>query len=122
MRGLLRAIAAVEILAAVFMAVLAVLVVNLRPGRLLDVLLLAAIGAAFTATAVFAGVQLWRLQEKGRIASICFLVLLMAFSGYEWLARGRPYVIVRLLLEAAMLAALLSRSARETCAAALSPE
>ena len=87
----------------------------LLPNRPLGVLVLALVGATFVAAAGFAGTQLWRLREAGRVSSVVFLILLMLFSAFELVFRGHVYVIVRLILEGAALGALISRGAREVC-------
>ena len=117
---LLRAIAALEIFAAAVMVVLTIHGLGILLPRIPDgALLLALVGATFTAAAAFAGIQLWRLRERGRIASVTFLIVLILFSAFELAFRGHLYVIVRLILEGAALVVLLSSGAREVCGARL---
>jgi len=115
--GLLRAIAALEVVSALFVAILTAF--GLRMLLRMDpvaagVLLL--VGVGFAASAVFAGIQLWRLREAGRIATIGLLIVLMLFSAVVSLLRGQPQVLIRLGIEAAMLVVLVSRGARDACA------
>ena len=115
--GLLRAIAALEVVSALFVAILAIFGLRILPRMhpvAAGVLLL--VGAGFAASAVFAGIQLWRLREAGRIATIGLLIVLMLFSAVLFLSRGQPHVLIRLGIEAAMLVVLVSRGARDACA------
>ena len=113
---LLRAIAALEILAAAVVAFLTLYVLAfLPPTSRKGPIALFVLGAAFAAAGVSAGMQLWRLTERGRVSSIVFLLMLMGFSTVLLFVREQPHVMVRLILEGVMLVILLSRRAREVC-------
>lgn len=117
LRGLLRTIAVLEgLAAAVTVLLLAFGLGLLPPGRAQGALVLVLVAGAFAAATAFAGLQLWRLREVGRVSTVVVLIALMLFSVFQLIARGQPYVAVRLILEGAALAALLSRGAREVCA------
>jgi hypothetical protein len=117
MRGLLRTIAVLEGLAAAVTVLLLVFGLGLLPpGRPQGALALVLVAGGFAAATGFAGLQLWRLREVGRVSTVVVLIALMLFSVFQLFVRGQPYVAVRLVLEGAALAALLSRGAREVCA------
>jgi hypothetical protein len=116
-RGLLRTIALLEGLAAVVTVVLTLHGLGLLlPGRPLGALVLVLVAGTFVAATAFAGMQLWRLREVGRVSTVVMLIVLMLFSFFQLFVRGQSYVALRLILEAAALVALLSRGAREVCA------
>ena len=118
MRVLLRTIAGVQLVAA---AVAVVAVIHglgvVLPGRPLGALVILLVGGAFVAATTFAGIQLWRLREVGRVSTIVLLILLMLRSAVLFLLRGQPHVLVRILLEAVLLVIVASKGAREACAA-----
>ena len=118
MIGLLRTIAALEILSSALVVALTIHGLGILLPRIPDgALLLALVGATFATAAAFAGVQLWLLRERGRVASVIFLIVLILFSAFELVFRGHFYVIVRLILEGAALVVLLSSGARDVCGA-----
>ena len=117
MRGLLRTIAVLEGLAAAVTVVLTLYgLVLLLPDRPLGALMLVMVAGTFAAATAFAGMQLWRLREVGRVSTVVVLIVVMLLSLFQLFVRGQSYVAVRLILEAAALVVLLSRGAREVCA------
>lgn len=89
--------------------------------RPLGALLVALVSTAFAAAMAVAGLQLWRLTETGRVASAVVLAVVVVLSSAELHFRGRPYIAVRLVLDIAALAVLLSRRARDVCRLSPSP-
>ncbi len=113
MTALLKFVAALEVLgAAAVLLIVAALVV--RPRLALIILIFALPLAVLNG---FAGVELWRLRNRGRLLSIGLLGVYVVFSLAQMAMRGVQVVVVlRVVFELAILLALLSRSAAEACA------
>jgi hypothetical protein len=113
---LLRTIAALEVLSALVVVVLVIHGLGVvLPGSPLGALLMVVLGGAFVGATAYAGIQLWRLREVGRVSTIVVFIVLMLVSSALFLLRGQAHVIVRLLVEALGLVVLFSKAAREVC-------
>ncbi len=113
MKAFLRFVAALELLGAAGLLILGVALMA-RPSIGLIVLLVALPLAALNG---FAGVELWRLRNRGRLLSIGLLAFYILVSVGMMLLRGiQGVAVVRVVLEVIMILVLLSAGAAEACA------
>ncbi len=71
--------------------------------------------------AAFGAIQLWRLRESGRRASVVVVVVFLGISAIQGIAFNTGSA-VRWAIAIAMLVALLSRQAQAACAGSLKSE
>lgn len=113
MRVFLRVVAVLEMLGA-----LLVFVVSITLLKPLGAGAVALLSVPFSVLMGYAGVQLWRLKNRGRVLSAGLLGLFLIFNVGLLVTRGfSGTVFVRTLLDVAVLVGLLSRGAVEVCAA-----
>ena len=113
MKAFLRFVAALELLGAAGLLLLGVAMMA-RPMIGLIVLLVAVPLAVVNG---FAGIELWRMRNRGRLLSIGLLGFYILVSVGLMLLRGiQVAAVVRVILELIMISVMLSQGAAEACA------